>query len=156
MQQEERSSLSDGIKIAIIGGGGLVLAAIASVLGKLYREKVAPLLGKLMKYKTYIMALKEKASEMGLEGDGDGAGEGGVAGGAGVDIDGIGELGPRIKIFVSNMQILNMMPVRSMTVVALSVFGLFMLAVDQIPRRAGVEAATTYQYAYSCSAVGRM
>ena len=67
------------------------------------------------------MALKEKASEMGLEGDGDGAGEGGVAGGAGVDIDGIGELGPRIKIFVSNMQILNMMPVRSMTVVALSV-----------------------------------
>ena len=67
-----------------------------------------------------LMALKEKASEMGLEDDGDDAGEGGVASGAGVDIDGIGELGPRIKIFVSNFQILNMMPVRSMSLFCVS------------------------------------
>ena len=60
------------------------------------------------------MAAKAKASEMGI-GDRDEAGSSNIESGESVESDemleGADELLPRIKIFVSNFQILAMMPV---------------------------------------------
>ena len=93
-------SISDEVKLLIIGL--LIMAAIAVLIPLLrtYYNKISPLLGLLLKHHRMLLALKNKANMMGLEQSGSDH-----VGGEGGD-----ELGNRLKIFVSNFQILAMIP----------------------------------------------
>eukprot|EP01052_Picozoa_sp_SAG31_P042175 SAG31_NODE_6611_length_1953_cov_1.603020_1_plen_475_part_00 len=101
--------MDDGTKIVLVVAAALVALAIGLPLVRVHGRKMSPLLSKLWKYKKLVVAVKGKAAEMGIGNKGGETAESStVDEGGGDDTD---ELGPRIKIFVSNFQILNMIPV---------------------------------------------
>ena len=82
-----------------------MVAILVPVLRTYYRN-VAPLIGKLWKHKKLLMAVKRKVAGLGFS-DAD---AGDAEPSAHVDIEGADELGARLKIFISNFQILSMVP----------------------------------------------
>ena len=94
------------MKLLIIAGMVLLLVAILVPVLRTYSRNIAPLIGKLWKHKRLLMAVKRKVAGLGLS-DAD---AGDAEPSAQVDIEGADELGARLKIFISNFQILSMVP----------------------------------------------
>jgi hypothetical protein len=111
-QTQDRSAISDVVKIVVVAVLALVAATIIFVVVREYRAKVSPLVGFVVKHRKALMAAKDKVAALGLDEDEDDNNNGGgEEEGEDIDMGGEDELLDLIKIFISHFQILTLMPV---------------------------------------------